>query len=218
MDKANPDSRGRFISLEGCEGCGKSTQAGLLKTRLEELGLTVVMTREPGGTPTGEMIRDMLQHHATGENITPAAEVLLFAASRAQHVTNVIRPALEQGHWVICDRFVDSSLAYQAGGREIALEQVLAVNEYALDGCWPDVTIWFDVPEETALERMKERGAHPDRFEAEAGSFHRRVAGMYGQLHQRFEDRMVRVDASASIEEVSDQVNACLRTRVGVKL
>ena len=218
MNKTNPAYKGRFISLEGCDGCGKSTQAGLLKTRLEELGISVVMTREPGGTPTGEMIRDMLQHHATGENITPAAEVLLFAASRAQHVTNIIRPALEQGHWVICDRFVDSSLAYQAGGRGIELEQVLAVNEYALDGCWPDMTLWFDVPLETALERMKDRGAHPDRFEAEAGSFHRRVAEMYGVLHKRFEDRIFRLDAGKSIEEVSEQVNACLRTNSGVDL
>ncbi|MEX2606884.1 MAG: dTMP kinase [Kiritimatiellia bacterium] len=214
MDK----SRGKFISLEGCEGCGKSTQAVLLQKRLEASGLSVVMTREPGGTPTGEMIRDMLQHHATGENITPAAEVLLFAASRAQHVTNVIRPALEKGQWVICDRFVDSSLAYQAGGRGIALEQVLAVNEYALDGCWPDATLWFDVTVETALERMKDRGAHPDRFESEAGIFHQNVSEMYGRIHARFGDRIDRVDASKSIEEVSKQVNACLRAKLGVDL
>ncbi len=214
MDK----SRGKFISLEGCEGCGKSTQASLLKTRLESMGVSVVMTREPGGTPTGEMIRDMLQHHATGENITPAAEVLLFAASRAQHVTNVIRPALAKGHWVICDRFVDSSLAYQAGGRGISLEQVLAVNEYALDGCWPDVTLWFDVTVETALDRMKDRGAHPDRFESEARSFHRSVAEMYGLIGKRFNDRIVRMDASKTIEDVSDQVHACLRAKLEVDL
>ncbi len=218
MDKSVNKSKGRFISLEGCEGCGKSTQAVLMKTQLEALGVTVIMTREPGGTPTGEMIRDMLQHHATGENITPAAEVLLFAASRAQHVTNVIRPALEQGHWVICDRFVDSSLAYQAGGRGIPLEQVLAVNEYALDGCWPDVTLWFDVTVETALERMADRGAHPDRFESEAGSFHQKVAQMYGVLHKCFKDRIVRLDASQSIEDIAAQVNACLRAKVGADL
>jgi dTMP kinase len=210
--------RGRFVSLEGCEGCGKSTQAKRLKAGLEALSLSVVMTREPGGTPTGEMIREMLQHHASGENITPTAEVLLFAASRAQHVTNVIRPALDRGEWVICDRFVDSSLAYQAGGRGIALEEVLAVNVYALNGCWPDVTLWLDLPIENALERMRERGARPDRFESETLDFHQKVAAMYAKLHEQFADRIVRVDATLPIDQVAEQVRACLRSKLGVAL
>ncbi len=214
-DKIEP---GKFISLEGGEGCGKSTQASLLKSELESRDISVVMTREPGGTPTGEMIRDMLQHHASGEDISPIAEVMLFAASRAQHVNNVIRPALAEGKWVICDRFVDSSLAYQSGGREIDLERVLRVNEIALDGCWPDCTLWFDLPLEQSHGRMAERGAAPDRFESEARIFHQRVGEMYVQLHQRFPDRIQRIDARHSVEEVASEVMACLHKRSGGRL
>ena len=209
-------SPGKFISLEGCECCGKSTQAVLLKTALEAAGLRVIMTREPGGTPTGEMIRNLLQHHASGEDITPTAEVLLFAASRAQHVNNVIRPALERGDWVICDRFVDSSLAYQSGGREIALEEVLKVNEVALAGCWPDCTLWFDLPVDVSFARMADRGAAPDRFESEAHAFHVRVARMYAALYERFPSRILRIDAAASVAEVEAEVHKMMGLKLGV--
>jgi len=209
---------GVFISLEGCEGCGKSTQAELLRSWLEGVGKGVVMTREPGGTPTGEMIRDLLQHHASGEDISPPAEVLLFAASRAQHVAHVIRPALERGDWVICDRFVDSSLAYQAGGRGIGVEKVLAVNEYALDGCWPDCTLWFDLPVETALSRVAGRGERPDRFESEHASFHDRVREAYRGLAERFPERIVRVEAEGDVETVAGTVREALNTAVGERL
>lgn len=206
---------GKFISLEGNEGCGKSTQAALLKSALEAAGHRVVMTREPGGTPTGEMIRDLLQHHASGEDITPLAEVLLFAASRAQHVHNVIRPALLRGDWVICDRFVDSSLAYQAGGRGIAFEEVLRVNEVALGGCWPDCTLWFDLPLAASAARMADRGAVPDRFESEARSFHQRVAGMYEHLHRHFPQRIHRIAADGPVEEVQGAVLTVLSAQLG---
>jgi dTMP kinase len=209
---------GKFISLEGCEGCGKSTQAALLKSGLEGLGCTVVMTREPGGTPTGEMIRDILQHHASGEDISPLAEVMLFAASRAQHVANVIRPALKRGEWVICDRFVDSSFAYQAGGRGIDIEQVVAVNEIALEGTWPDCTLWFDLPVEVSSARVADRGAAPDRFEAEALSFHKRVVEMYGVLQARFPQRIHHIDAHQSVEDVQSDVNQLVKDKLGVVL
>lgn len=194
---------GGFISFEGGEGCGKSTQVTLLKDVLEKRGHEVVLTREPGGTPTGEMIRDILQHHASKEDICVPAEILLFAASRAQHVAHVIRPALERGAWVLCDRFVDSSLAYQAGGRQMDLETVLSVNETALAGTWPDCTIWYDLSVAAATARMKERGAPPDRFEAERAEFHQRVASMYIELATRFPERIQRVNADQSIEEVA---------------
>lgn len=194
--------RGVFVTLEGAEGCGKSTQSGLLAAFLREKGLEVVTSREPGGTPTGEMIRDILQHHASGEDIAPAAEVLLFAASRAQHLANVILPALERGAWVVCDRFVDSSLAYQGGARELGFEPVLAANEIALGGVWPDVTFWLDVPLETALGRVVARGAHPDRFESEETAFHQRVHDAYGALAERFPERILRLDAAAAPETV----------------
>lgn len=209
---------GKFISLEGCEGCGKSTQAELLKSGLESLGIDVVSTREPGGTPTGEMIRNLLQHHVSGENITPIAEVMLFAASRAQHVTNIIRPALQRGDWVICDRFVDSSLAYQSGGRRIELEQVLTVNEIALDGCWPDCTLWFDLPVEVSFKRMQDRGASPDRFESEAIGFHKRVGEMYGELQNRFPERIRCVNADQTVEQVFASVKKRVKDEWGLCL
>jgi len=194
---------GGFISFEGGEGSGKSTQVSLLHDLLVQRGHDVVLTREPGGTPTGEMIRDILQHHASGEDICTAAEVLLFAASRAQHVAHVIRPALERGAWVLCDRFVDSSLAYQSGGREIDLDTVLTVNETALAGTWPDCTIWFDLPADAAAARMTERGAPPDRIEAEKDGFHERVAAMYARVAQRFPERIHRIDADQPVEKVA---------------
>jgi dTMP kinase len=207
-----------FISLEGCEGCGKSTQALRLYDVLTSKGHEVVMTREPGGTPTGEMIRNLLQHHASGENIVPSTEVLLFAASRAQHVANVIHPALQAGKWVICDRFVDSSLAYQSGGREIAMDDVLSVNEYALAGCWPDLTLWFDLPVEVAMARVTDRGEQPDRFESEALAFHQRVSQAYVQLSQRFADRFDRVNAEPDVDTVSAQVLEIVNARFGDRL
>jgi dTMP kinase len=207
----------RFISLEGGEGCGKSTQAAVLRDWIQAKGGEVVMTREPGGTPTGEMIRDLLQHHVSGEAIAPTTEVLLFAASRAQHVAHVIQPALEAGKWVVCDRFLDSSLAYQAGGRGIDLEEVFSVNAFALQGCLPSLTLWFDVPVETALARVADRGEQPDRFESENIAFHTRVSEAYAKLHQRFPDRVVRIDAGGDVESVSNAMVQAVQERWGAE-
>ncbi|MGA0333406.1 MAG: dTMP kinase [Kiritimatiellia bacterium] len=215
MKSAETGLPGKFLSLEGGEGCGKSTQALRLQHTLEQKGISVVMTREPGGTPTGEMIREILQHHASGENITPVAEVLLFAASRAQHVQNVILPALRAGKWVICDRFVDSSLAYQAGGRDLNFDQILQVNEIALGGCWPDCTLWFDLPLQESRQRMTDRGAAPDRFESEAGSFHERVLKAYARIQAQFPERIQRIDAGRPVEAVAEEVWNCLTRRFG---
>lgn len=206
---------GGFISVEGGEGSGKSTQVVLLHRVLTERGHEVVLTREPGGTPTGEMIRDILQHHASSEEICVPAEVLLFAASRAQHVAHVIRPALARGAWVLCDRFVDSSLAYQAGGREVDLETVLTVNETALAGLWPDCTIWYDLPAAAAAARMTERGAPPDRIEAERDGFHERVAAMYARLAERFPERIHRVNADQPVDKVAADTLVTLKQVFG---
>lgn len=202
---------GRFISLEGSEGCGKSTQAQLLCRRLEAAGLEVLTTREPGGTPTGEMIRNILQHHASGEAIAPEAEVLLFAASRAQLLAHVIRPALARGAWVICDRFVDSSLAYQGVARGLGVDRVLAANEVALAGLWPDLTLWFDLPAAAARQRVDDRGQTPDRFESEHQDFHQRVAEAYAQLAKRFPERITAIPADAPPETVSEHVWSVVR-------
>lgn len=198
--------RGIFLSLEGPEGCGKSTQAGLLKTWLEERGKTVVLTREPGGTPTGEKIREILQHHASGEPIAVPAELLLFAASRAQLVANVIRPALDRGEWVLCDRYIDSSLAYQGYGRETSVRDLLNLNEFAVGGLWPERTLFFNLSVEEAFARVHSREGELDRFEAEEKQFHQRVLDGYQQLASRFEDRYRTIDASQSIEDVFAQV------------
>lgn len=197
---------GRFISLEGSEGCGKSTQAEHLRAWLTDRGVEVLVTREPGGTPTGEAIRNILQHNASGEPISVHAEVLLFAASRAQHVAHVIRPALERGAWVICDRYVDSSLAYQAYGRDLSVDLLLEINTYAVDGVWPERTLLFDLPVETALARVAGRGEEPDRFEAEDLEFHRRVRDGYHRLAARFRDRYVVLDGTLGVEELAAHV------------
>lgn len=204
---------GVFLSLEGPEGCGKSTQGALLADWLRSFGLSVVTTREPGGTPTGEMIRDILQHHASGEEIAEETEMLLFAASRAQHVAHVIRPALQQGTWVVCDRFVDSSLAYQGVARGMGLDRVLEANELALNGLWPNITLWFDLSVETCLERVSARKGRPDRFEAEAPVFHRKVSEAYAQLADRFADRFVRIPAADGVEVIAKRVQDVLRQR-----
>jgi dTMP kinase len=169
---------GKFITFEGPEGSGKSTHIKLLKAYLEERGIEVVLTREPGGTPLGEEIRKLLQHDHT-EPPVPSAEVLLFLASRAQHVERLIRPALQQGKWVLCDRFADSTFAYQGYGRGFDMESLRAVNAFAVSGLSPDLTVLLDVTPQTSRERLAARQAStattPDRIEREAAAFHERV-------------------------------------------
>ncbi len=207
-------SQGFFLTLEGSEGSGKSTQAERLRARLEAKGFSVILTREPGGTPTGEKIREILQHNAAGEDILPLTEVLLFAACRAQLVEKVIRPALARGTIVLCDRFVDSSLAYQGFGRRMGLDRVLPVNESALAGCWPDLTLWFDLPVEVAFRRVARRGGREDRFEAENLEFHRRVSDGYRALAEHFPARFRRIAADRNIAEVEAEVWALVEERL----
>jgi dTMP kinase len=170
---------GLFITFEGVEGSGKSTQVSLLAARLRELGREVVTTREPGGTPTGEMIRDILQHHKSQEPITERTEALLFAASRAQHVARVIRPAVDRGAVVICDRYLDSTLAYQGFGRSMPLDGLRAINGFGIEGMQPGLTLLLDLDVVDALARMRRRqqelAVAADRFEREASAFHQRV-------------------------------------------
>lgn len=172
-------TRGTFITFEGPEGGGKSTHARLLADRLRAIGKSVLLTREPGGTPTGEAIRTLLQHDGAGEAPVNRAEVLLFCASRAQLVERVITPALARGEWVICDRFTDSTLAYQGYGRGLDLPELRVMNAFATGGVVPDLTLLLDVDAETGLARIAQRhganGHVPDRIEREALRFHQRL-------------------------------------------
>ena len=190
-----------FISFEGLDGCGKTTQAAMLADALEAEGQRIVRVREPGGTPAGERIRSLLLD--PGETIAPVAEALLYAAARAQLVDDVIRPALRDGAHVVADRFIDSSLAYQGVARGLGVEPVLDVNRFATGGLLPDRTVLLRLGGGEAARR---RDAEPDRIEAEGDGFQEQVARGFEDLAARFPDRIVEVDGSGSPVEVLARV------------
>jgi len=196
-----------FISFEGLDGCGKTTQAAMLADALELEGREVVRVREPGGTPTGERIRELLLDPAA--RIGPAAEALLYAAARAQLVHDVIAPALDRGSVVIADRFIDSSLAYQGVGRGLGLEEILAVNQLATGGLMPDATLLLRLDLDEASRR---RGSAIDRIEAEHAGFHADVADGFDAAAARFPERIRIVDASGPPRAVLARV----RQAVGI--
>lgn len=198
-------ARGRFITLEGIEGVGKSTQLKRIVDALEARGLDVLVTREPGGTPTAERIRGLIVEH--GDEPMPAsAEVLLIFAARALHVENLIRPALAAGRWVVSDRFVDASRAYQGSGRGVAPAMIEALAELALDGLVPDATVLLDAPVEVGLARAERRGGK-DRIESEARDFFERVRARYLELARDEPGRFVVVNADDTVEAVGDAVD-----------
>jgi len=199
-------TRGKFITFEGPEGGGKTTHARRLVAALEQAGHKVVYTREPGGTPTGEAIRDILQHDKAGEAPCSETEVLLFAASRAQLVRHVIIPALVRGEWVVCDRFADSTTAYQGFGRGFSVEQMIAINEFAINGAQPDLTILLDLPVSDGFERLHQRGGKKDRIECEALDFHERVRAGYLELAHRWPERFRIVDPQRPMDVVAEEI------------
>jgi dTMP kinase len=194
-----------FATFEGIDGSGKTTQARLLQARLEADTVDVVATREPGGTELGEHVRELVLH---GGDVTPWAEALLYAASRAQHVEEVIRPALERGAWVLCDRYLDSSVAYQGVGRGLGLERVLELNVVAVDGLLPDQTFLFLIDPALMAERL--RREH-DRLEREDADFHARVDAGYRELAARFPERITVLDGTLPAEELAEEVYGALR-------
>ncbi|NCD32239.1 MAG: dTMP kinase [Spartobacteria bacterium] len=206
--------RGRFITFEGPEGSGKTTQANRLMTRLQEKGFTVLYTREPGGTRTGEAIRGILQYNKAEEPIVDACEVLLFAASRAQLVQRVIIPALEQGTWVISDRFMDSTTVYQGYGRGFEVDKLLAINAFAVREAVPDLTLLLDVDVELGFQRLAERllrnGGKKDRIELEDREFHERVRSGYLNLAKRWPERFTTIAGAGKTEDVTEQVWECV--------
>jgi dTMP kinase len=196
-----------FVTFEGLDGSGKSTQAELLRARLESEGEDVVVTREPGGTELGERIRDLVLH---GGHVAPWAEALLYAASRAQHVAEVIGPALERGASVVCDRYVDSSVAYQGVGRGLGLDRVLELNLDAVGGLLPDRTFLLLLDPAAAPARLTR---DHDRLEREGGDFRVRVDTGYRELAARFPERIVTLDATRDPDDLAEEVYGALRVR-----
>lgn len=196
--------RGFFLSMEGPDGCGKTTQANLLEQSLRQLGFDLVRTREPGGCPISEKIRQIILDTENAE-MCGTCEALLYAASRAQHVHQVIRPAVEAGKVVLSDRFVDSSVAYQGGGRAMGVDMIRQINEPAVDGMLPDVTVYLAIDHTTAMNRRLS-ASRPDRLEMESGAFHGRVQAAYEELIERDRRRFIVVSGDQPVEEIARQV------------
>jgi len=197
-------NRGRFITVEGIEGVGKSSNIAVLVEHIEQAGIDVLTTREPGGTPVAEDIRKLLKDHGD-EPIPEIAELLMMFAARALNVNNVIRPALEAGQWVISDRFTDSSRAYQGGGRGLPMETIDSLADWVHADTWPDVTILLDAPVAVGMSRANSRG-EPDRIEREKHDFFQRVRDCYLDIARREPERFVVLDATRSLSEVRADV------------
>jgi dTMP kinase len=196
-----------FVTFEGLDGSGKSTQAELLRARLEADGVDVVSTREPGGTELGEGVRDLVLH---GGHVGAWAEALLYVAARAQLVDEVIRPALERGASVICDRYQDSSIAYQGMARGLGLERILDLNLAAIGGLVPDRTFLLELDPRDVASRIQR---HHDRLEREGDDFRERAAAGYRELAQRVPERIVVLDATRPADELAEEVYGALRVR-----
>jgi dTMP kinase len=200
--------RGRFITVEGIEGAGKSTQMAVIGEFLDQQGIRVVVTREPGGTYLSEAVRELLLD-PDNRGMSADTELLLVFAARAEHLHKVIRPALESGDWVLSDRFTDATFAYQGGGRGIAAARIAVLEEWVQDGLRPDLTLLLDVPVEAGMARIAGRG-QPDRFEREDGEFFQRIRASYLQRAVAEPRRFRQIDATAPVEQVSRSVLDCV--------
>jgi len=192
--------RGKFITVEGIEGVGKSTNIDFLSSLIEAKGLSVVSTREPGGTPIAERIRALLLEHGE-ETMTDIAELLLFFAARSLHIHNAIKPALQTGQWVVCDRFTDASRAYQGSGRGFNQDTINTLADWVQEGLQPDLTILLDAPAEIGMDRAGRRGA-ADRLEIEKTEFYARVREGYLALAESEPQRFAIIDASQTLDDV----------------
>lgn len=201
-----------FITFEGIEGCGKSTQVALLKARLESLGRRVVVTREPGGTRVSEAIRRILLDRSNAV-LTPVTELLLYAAARAQHVDELIRPALASGAVVLSDRFADSTTAYQGAGRNLDRSVIEQLHRTATREVWPDLTLLLDLPVDLGLRRARQLG-ELDRIEAEPLSFHEAVREEFLRIAEQDPGRVKRIDATQNPEAVAEAVWAVVQPRL----
>jgi dTMP kinase len=207
-----------FITFEGSEGCGKSTQVRLLADRLTKAGVPLLVTREPGGTPIGEKIRHLLQFAPESVAMTPETELLLFEASRSQLVREIIQPALDRGTVVLSDRFADSTSVYQGVARRLNHEMVGHLNAFAVGNCWPDLTFVLDIDAETARARMMRRvrpAAGIDRMEQEPLNFYQAVCEAYRKLAAREPYRIKLIDADRSVAEIAEEVWETIAARFG---
>ena len=198
-------AQGKFISFEGVDGAGKSTHVGAVAQYLRDRGLQVITTREPGGTPLGEKLRELLLH----EPMHLETEALLMFAARREHIAQVIQPAMYRGDWVVSDRFTDASFAYQGGGRQLALDKLQALEQWVHADLQPDLTLLFDVPLEVARERLS-AGRALDKFEQEKDDFFQRVREVYLMRARSFPSRIKVIDSTRPLADVSAQVEQCV--------
>ena len=204
---------GIWITLEGGDGSGKTTQSNLLAQWMTDEGRTVVRTREPGGSEVGQLIRDIVLHHRG--DIAPRAEALLYAADRAHHVATVVRPALARGEVVLQDRYLDSSVAYQGAGRVLDGDEIRDLSLWAAEGALPDLTVLLDLDPESARVRLDSADKPFDRLEAEKNEFHARVRDAYLALAQAEPDRFLVIDAAATPEVIAEQIRERVATLIG---
>jgi dTMP kinase len=202
-----------FITFEGSEGSGKSTQADRLAARLQRCVVPYILTREPGGTPIGESIRELLQFAPHNSNMAPETELLLFEASRSQLVREVIKPALERGMCVIADRFSDSTTVYQGAARKLDREIIERVNAFVVGDCVPDITFVLDVDAATAQSRMQREARKADRMEQQPEEFYERVREGYRELARHEAKRIIMIDGSGDVDEIETEIWEKLRSR-----
>ena len=200
---------GKFISIEGIEGAGKSTQLAFIERYLKQQGKNIVVTREPGGTALGEQVRELLLA-PRDEGMAVDTELLLMFAARAEHIDQVIKPAIQRGDWVISDRFVDATFAYQGGGRGIAAERIEQISAWTLNGLQTDITFLFDLTVELGQQRVISRNGIVDRFEQEKTAFFQKIRDCYLQRSQQEPNRIKVIDASKTINEIELQLTAAL--------
>ncbi len=203
-----------FITFEGGEGCGKSTVLAKINSLLQDEGYQTVVSREPGGTPISEQIRNVILDKSNTA-MDPRTEALLYAASRRQHLVEKIWPALKEGKIVLCDRYLDSSLAYQGGARGLGIEEIAKVNEYATEGTFPDLTLFFDLDPEIGMKRIAANsGREVNRLDLEKMAFHQKVRESFQTLAKRYSDRYVIIDASKPLDEVIENVYQTIKARL----
>jgi dTMP kinase len=200
--------RGKFITLEGIDGAGKSTHLAWLVDFLHSRGRTVVQTREPGGTPLGEKLRALL----LAEPMHLETEALLMFAARREHLERVIWPAIERGDWVVCDRFTDASFAYQGGGRGLSLDKIRQLENWVQEGFQPDLTLLFDLPVEVAMQRMAKASRQLDRFKQEQRDFHERVRAAYLDRARQMPERVKVIDARMSCAHIQNELENIFST------